>query len=388
MNCGNCGQPIESDAAFCGNCGAPIAHTASNAPAKPATTDTEATVTPAVTPKPETPTPLSSETLVTPTSVSASTPTPAPESEHESESGPKPEPKPEPEQAPFGPPTSPKPVDSPISQNVSNTPAEHVSPIGSPAPAAAGSIPGYAIANPNQQNTDIRSTVGLVLASIAILAGAFYWLAGVVLATAGLIIAATAPATVKGFTKKLTIGLSIVALLVSIASLVYVFNHQKKTGVGNTSVGAGQTLEEARGVETPCYKAKIPTLKSYENTSGTCNLRTYDSDSLATTTRFYTVDTASQDMTESEFATTAKDVVSSTFKSTMPNAVVSAEKTTMFAGSPAYVAEATDSKDGTTLSVALVLHKSGHGENLFVLVNGTSDDSANVMEMANAWEWK
>lgn len=268
--------------------------------------------------------------------------------------------------------------------------AAQLAPI-APAPA----VPGYAMANPAQQKDETKSMVGLILAVLGI-PGALIPAIGLAFGIAGLVIGTTTRTAAKKTISTVTIVLAVIAILTSVGSYIYGFDKLKSkasnggstTSQNSTSGSGSKSAGSIRAIDTVCFKADFPMLKTLDNVTGSCTLKTYNASSTAVATDIYTIDVLTQkDMTEAQFAVAAKDNLSQALKSNLPGLVVSFEKATTFANSPAYVI---NGKYHGNIGIELMFayHQTAHGENVFVIVHGANNGSADTTSLAKNWMWK
>ncbi len=262
---------------------------------------------------------------------------------------------------------------------------------------AAVSLPAYAVADPARQRGETRAMVGLIIAVLAIPAAAVPLL-GWVLAIAGLILATTTRRMLqRKLMPNLAIAFSSLGLVLSAGVYVYVTQVQTKTKPAEVLTAQSGTDSESLAtsrpvsalVETPCYSVSVVGLDMADNAKGSCNVKLYDAVTLGESNRALVVDAVKQgEITSANFVETSKALVDTYLAASLPGFAMVTQQTTVFAGSKAYIIEAKNTATTTSMQLAIVLHTSTNGENLFVIAYARNGAPANLADVAQAWEWK
>lgn len=277
--------------------------------------------------------------------------------------------------APFGPPSESLPVDAENSADV---------------------IPSYAQVDPIQQKAETRAMIGLIVAVLAIPAAAIPLL-GWGLAIAGLILATTIRHHMaRKLMANLAISFSTVGLLLSLGVFIHV--SQAQTKPAKTMTAQSDALDDGVStvqggvsaiVDTPCYSVAVTGLGKIDSSKDSCNARLYDADTLAASSQALVIDAIKQDeITALNFAEASKGLVDEYLAGSLPGFTIGSQRVGSFAGSKAYIVEAKNGTAGTAMQLAIVLHASGNGENLFVVAHARNAGRADLATIAKTWEWK
>lgn len=341
MNCPQCGQPIEIGAVFCGNCGQAMQ------PGLPLATPAPPAMAPAFT--------------VMAISVGGQE---------------------------FLPTQS---ATTPIVQVLNNQiPAMAPSYGGlpmSPALAATGGLPSYAIAPPHHPDTKL--VLALVFGIVGIVAALLVAAAGLVLGITGIVLATTAPRSVHTKLKSAGITLSSLAIVAALAVMASAISHNSNHPTGTIVSSSATSPGGVAGTNTPCYSFSFISQLNVENTSKTCSLSAYNANSLATSSDIYKVlSSSAPTLNKSNFARISKDALEQDIHQSLPGFSITSEHSSQFAGSPAYTINASDSATNVAVQETTVLHATAQGDNLFVLVHAISGSKTDLGELEANWLWK
>ena len=342
MNCPQCGQPIDNGAVFCGNCG--LAMQAVAIPATPAP--------PSMTPG------FTAMTIGVGGQTFSNVPS----------------------------------ASAPIAQVINNqTPAAASAHNGTlpviPSIASVGGLPSYAIGAPH--HIDTKLVLSLVFGIIGIVGALLVAVTGIVLGIAGIVMATTAPRSTHTKLKVAGIILSSLAIIAGLAVMAAAITNNSKLGSDLADISAGTNRKGVVGTNTLCYSFSFISKLNVENTSATCSLNAYNANSLATSSDIYKVlSSVAPTLNAANFAKISKDALEQDIHQSLPGFSITSEHSGLFAGSPAYTINATDSATNVAIQETTVLHVTAEGDNLFVLVHATSGSKTDLGELEANWLWK
>lgn len=386
MNCPQCGEAVEAGAIFCGNCGHAMSAT------QPAPTQPTGAAPPAPASQPI--------AQVFPT---GSTPPNQPLQAQPVPAAPGPQPMQPLAAAPqtvtpvsaYGPP-------SPIANAMQNSggapygPGVQSGPFATPAMASAGAVPGYAVANPEQHKTETKAMIALILGILSI-PGAIVPLVGLVLATSAFILAAISrPKLVKKRMATLAFVFAGIGLLATAAAFAYNFNTLRNQAAGNnsgeTSGIAPADADAASGVsgkvaDTACYSVVIPDFPTVDTVADSCSFEAYNKSSMTTSTDGLLVSAISNpEVTEAKLKQVGEQIADEYVASGYQGVKVASQGLGTVLDSPAYIIKA--NFDGGKIHMAVVLHPTAHGENVFIMVHATESGEADIAKFTKSWEWR
>ena len=325
MNCQNCHQPLEAGAAFCGNCGQPV-----GTPAAPAQT----------------------------AAVSGQAPA----------------------------------AGSPIPQVLQSQAAAPQPPTGPLVAAGAGGVPSYALALPGQHHGDIQALLSLLLGIAGIVGALFLPLLGLGLSVAGIAMGTMSRSSSKRRLSTAGLIVSSLAVLASLGLWAYAANRSQKlqqTGSSNNDHSITAPAVSTAGLSTPCYSISFVNKLNVANNNNSCDMDAYNGATLNTSTEVYKIyaDT-SQVANSGNFAAIAKSAIEKDIQTNLPGFTIDSEQSTQFAGSPAYVANASQHAQHFAVVEAAVFHQVAAGQNVFVLVHAVNGDNTDLNILEAQWQWK
>lgn len=292
MNCPNCNQPTETGAAFCGNCGHPL-RTDSLAPVLPVTSAVEAAI---------------------------------------------------------------------------------------PAP------PTYALSTPAQYVGETKALLAVLFGIIGIAGALFVPLLGLVLGIAGLVLGTMSHGGTKRRRSTIGIILSSLAVLAGLASWAYAISQDTKL---HDQAKQATSAVTASDLSTPCYSVGFVDNLNVSNNSGSCNMSAYDGTSLDTSTNAYKVFANRTTLaSNAAFAGLAKQAIDKDVATSLPGFTVDTAQAALFAGSPAYIVHVSDKAHNIAVVEAAVLHKTTSGNNVFILVHAMNGKTASLNILETQWQWK
>ena len=349
MNCTKCGQPLDPGAEFCGNCGQPV-NTVTNEPQQPPTQPQQFGATqPGVGLPPVPPTQGSSSQQ-----------------------------------------------DAQVMQQVlTNQPSVNNASFGAPSVAGAGgrNIPAYAIApiTPEAHKVETLAIIGLIVGILGI-PSAIFPLAGLGLGITGIIISTIARSKHKSALSMIGIILSALAVLISIAALVFAIelaskssNHSSNTSTNN-GVSTTGNANSANKLSTPCYTTQLESGMDSSGQLSGCNYTTPQG--TVTTVDFDVAGSTIPGLNSGNFDQAAQGVFNN-MNSQSGFTFGSMTKTT-FAGSPAYQESANYSANGESLLYVVTYHPTSNGENLFLIGIGLfgGQKPTDFGSVQSSWQWK
>ena len=117
-------------------------------------------------------------------------------------------------------------------------------------------------------------------------------------------------------------------------------------------------------------------------------MRAYDAKTLETSSELYKVLSDKTDVTPANFTEIAKKAVVADVQKSLPTYTITKQEAGVFASGQAYSVTAVDRTNGASVIETLVLHKTSHGNNYFVIVHGLLGTSVDLRDLQNRWIWK
>ncbi len=260
-----------------------------------------------------------------------------------------------------------------------------------PSPVATA-MPSYAVAVPSRQSGELKALVSLLLGITGIVGGLFMALFGLLLGIAGLVSGTMARRTYKRGLSMAGLIASSLAIVVGLGVWIYAIQHDPRLNPDASQVShAPSTLPAvtADGLSTPCYTTGFVNQLNVSNNANSCDMNAYNGETLNTSTNAYKVyaDKA-QIETVNAFLPVAKSALEKDVANNLAGFEIKSERVATFAGSPAYVINASDKVHDVTVVEAAVLHKVGNGDNIFILVHATSGSTTDLDVLEAQWQWK
>lgn len=281
------------------------------------------------------------------------------------------------------------------------------SPIGAPVGSGGfpqtpppNGIPGYARANPDEHKAETKAMIALIVGVLS-LGGLFITYIGIVLGVIAAVLAGGArPELRKKTVATLAMVFAVIGFLLGAIGLGYNIYRYSKDGEASTGSKNGNSSQsslsdttgndattkstEGKSVDNPCFKATLAGMKTVDAPSSNCGVTAYDTTDELTAKRALIIDGVNNpSVTADKLSTAGKALADEYINKQM---TVVSQKVGTFANSPAYYISL--KKDTTTLSVAIVVHKTTHGENAFILVDTVAGDGADVSQYESSWQWK
>jgi hypothetical protein len=288
---------------------------------------------------------------------------------------------------------------SPMAQVLQGSPQSYApQQLGSPLAAGSGpAIPGYATVNPLQHKAETRAMIGLILAVVSVPAAVVPFIGLAIAIVALAVVLPTRKMLHKKTMATVATVLAVMGLLLSIAAFAYNLTHYKKPATGDissnsaTTTTSDQTSSQAQAsgkiAGTPCYQALMPGMDHTETAADSCNTQAYKGSELNTSRDVYTVQAlAKKELTSANLSTVGKDAANYFLTNSLPGFTATSQNLGTFANSPAYYLKASNA-DGATVVMALVVHSSSHGENVFAVIHAVNGQSE-LTGIEKNWEWK
>lgn len=247
-------------------------------------------------------------------------------------------------------------------------------------------VPSYAIATPLQHAGEAQAVLSVLLGVLGIAGAFFAALVGLVMGIAGLVLGTLARNSLHRRTSTAGIIISSLAIVVSLG--VWSFVIHKQNNLANAEPKKTANAVAAADVHTPCYVTGFIETLNITKTKDSCNMNAFNGHSLETSTKAYKV-YANQiaSVNNETFNTFAKKAVQNDIAVSLPGFTIDNEQFTNFAGSPAYVVNASD-KQGVKVTEAVVLRQTKAGANIFVLVHASSKGQTDLSTLEAQWRWK
>lgn len=252
-----------------------------------------------------------------------------------------------------------------------------------PAPA----VPSYAIATPATHRGETEAVLGVVIALLGIVGSLFMPLIGLSLGIGGLVLATLAWNSPKRHLSTIGIALSSLAVVAGLATWAYAISQQQSAKKAAATQSANATASD---VSTPCYSAGFGTRLTIRNLTGSCDMSAYNGATMERSTDLYKVYANKANFGDdiARFQATAKAAVEKDIAQNLPGFTIDRQQLTTFAGSPAYVAYASDPDRRIAAVEAVVLHQTSSDKNVFVLVHASNGDMADLVSLESQWQWR
>ena len=246
--------------------------------------------------------------------------------------------------------------------------------------------PNYAIATPLQHAGEAQAVLSVLLGVLGILGAFFAALVGLTMGIIGLILGTLARNSVHRRISTAGIVMSSLAVVVSLG--VWSFVIHKQANLANAEPKKPVNAIAASDVDTPCYATGFIETLNVSKEKNSCNMNAFNGASLESSTKAYKV-YANQIATVNNetFNTYAKQAVQKDVAASLPGFNIDKEEFTNFAGSPAYIVYASDSR-GVKVAEAVVLRQTRAGANLFVLVQASTKGVSDLSTLEAQWRWR
>lgn len=276
-----------------------------------------------------------------------------------------------------------RPVGSHIASVLAHQSDSGTRDVGHTAPAG---MPHYAVASPLHHVGEAKAVLSVLLGVLGIAGAFFAALIGLTLGIAGLVFGTLARNSLHRRTSTAGIIVSALAIVVSLGVWSFVIHRQNNSA--NAEPTKTTNAIAAADVSTPCYATGFIETLNVTNTKDSCNMSAFNGRTLEASTKAYKV-YANQiaSVNDQTFNAFAKEAVKNDIAATLPGFSIKSEEFTDFAGSPAYIAHASD-KQGVKVTEAVVLRQTRSGVNVFVLVHASSKGQTDLSTLEAQWQWK
>jgi hypothetical protein len=288
---------------------------------------------------------------------------------------------------------------SPIAQVFQNSAGQPPTRLPTASLAAVGAsavshMPSYAVANPDQHSTELKSLLSLICAVLGLVSVLLVPLLALAFGITAIVLGTMSRHHLHRALSTTGILLGGLAVAAGLAMWVYAASHNaslRKTlsERNNPPVSTTQAVT-ASTIDTPCYATGfIVSLNISRSTSDSCDMNAYNGSSVSASNNIYKVfSNQANNVTETNFSAVAKQALEKDVQSTLPNFSLDSEQAGLFAGSPAYAINVSDGSHNVAVIEEAVLHKVGAGYNFFVLVHATNGKSTDLAALEAQWQWK
>jgi hypothetical protein len=265
---------------------------------------------------------------------------------------------------------------------------EHSSSLNQLQPAGhAATAPAYALTQPHEHVAETKALLSLLFGVIGIVGALFMAVLGIGFGIAGLVLGTISRSSTKRHLSTLGLFASSLAILAGLVVWVYAIrtlDEKKQQSLQTTSEA---TL--ASDLSTPCYSLSFVDKLNVSSRSDSCNLNAYNGQTLGTSTDAYKVFANQTAVTNvNDFTTIAKRAIEKDVADNMPGFVIDSQRVGAFAGSPAYIVQASNKAQNVAVVEAAVMRKVNNGENIFLLVHALNGDTADLKILESQWQWK
>lgn len=228
--------------------------------------------------------------------------------------------------------------------------------------------------------------MSLLLGAAGIIGAMFIPLLGIGFGVAGLVMGSLSRNSTKRHLSTLGLvaaGLAILAGLSTWAYAVQQLNaRQNDTGVQQSSTAHAELI-------TPCYALNFVHKLNIQHNPPSCDAKAYNNQTLETSTQVYKISAVKSVIYDAgSFNTVAKNALEKDIAANLPGFAIDSQRVGAFAGSPAYIINASDKKRGIAIVEAAVLRKVSTGDNIFLLVHAVNGESVDLTQLEAEWQWK
>lgn len=261
-------------------------------------------------------------------------------------------------------------------------------PIAAPAVAA---VPAYALAQPARHINENKAWLSLVFGLVGIAGALFLALLGLVLGIAGLVLGTMSHSGTRRGISTAGLVVSSLAILGSLGVWVYAIDHDSALHKTPASVTHGITAPavSSSSLTTPCYSVGFVDKLNISHSNNSCDSSAFNGPTIDSSSNAYKV-YADQSTTATavNFNSLVKPAIEKDVKDNLPGFSINSEQASQFAGSPAYVVNASNKSSGVAIVEAAVLHQVGNGDNVFILVHAINGPKADLSTIEAQWQWK
>jgi len=250
-------------------------------------------------------------------------------------------------------------------------------------------LPAYAIALPAEQLGNSKATLSLLAGVAGLIACLFMALVGLLLGLFGLMMATMSRTSQRRIFSNVGLLASSLAILLSLGIWAYTVRHQPVASAKALPTQTNETVVAASEMSTPCYKVGFINSFNISRATNSCNLNAYNGQSFENSSVVYKIyANQTQLASASSFGSVAKQAIEKDIKNNLPGFTIDREQVANFAGSPAYVVNASHKDRGIAIVEAAVLHPTNTGDNVFVLLHANGGSTSDFDDFEAQWEWK
>jgi hypothetical protein len=186
--------------------------------------------------------------------------------------------------------------------------------------------------------------------------------------------------------------LSSLAVLAGLGVWTYAIQHDPalhQQAASSTGHNISTAAVSASSLTTPCYSAGFADTFNISNDADSCDMEAFNGATLNGSSEIYKVyANTSQTADQSNFTAIAKSALEKDLKDNLPGFTLDNEKVTRFADSSAYVVNSSDQTRHVAVIEAAVLHKVTSGDNVFIMVHAVNGSTADLKTLEAQWQWK
>jgi hypothetical protein len=247
------------------------------------------------------------------------------------------------------------------------------------------STPDYALPLLSQHTLETRALSSLLLGIMGLVGALFMPLLGLGFGLIGIVLGTMSRAGARRGLNTVGIITSSLAIMAGLATWVYVVKHTTAVQTVQDNISATAVSD----LSTPCYSLGFVDKLNVTNRPDSCDMNAFNGQTLTSSSDAYKVYANQSTITDvNTFTVVAKRSIHKDVEQNLPGFVVDSERLTQFAGSPAYILNASNKVHNIAVVEAAVLHQVGNGDNIFLLVHARASDSVDLSTLEARWQWK
>lgn len=259
-------------------------------------------------------------------------------------------------------------------------------------PNAQG-VPNYALPPAGQAVKETKALLSVIFGIVGTLGTLLMPVIGLVLGTMGIAMGTMTRRSNKRRVSTAGIVISSFAVLIGLYTGVYGANStmiiSDKTAESDTSTTPETITYTSAALSTPCYSLNFVDRLNISNAKDSCDLKALDGQKLENSNEVYKIFASKSDIANaSTLNILGKKALEKDVKDTLPGFVIDSQLATTFAGSPAYVINASDATNNVAVIEEIVLHQTGGDKNLFVLLHAQEGKTTDLQTLEGQWQWK
>ncbi len=245
-----------------------------------------------------------------------------------------------------------------------------------------------------QPKDEVKALLALLFGITGIIGALFMALIGLVLGISGMVMGTMSRSSNKRGLSTAGLVLSSVAILAGLAT----WTHALKQNTSLNQISPGTPLHRAQStapsvltadLSTPCYSVGFIDKLNVSNSSESCDMQAFNGPEIATSTDAYKIYVNKSTIADADaFTGIAKQALDKDVKDSLPNFSITTERVASFAGSPAYMVNVFNKAQGVAVIEAAVLHKEDNASNVFILVHAINSRTADLNILEAGWQWK